>query len=419
MNSAPERDIPLRDGDSLSDELARVGRDGETVRRLQRDDFDRDVWCLMGIPVDAIGVPRAVAEIEAAVRDARRLSFVTPNVNWLVRAARDPQARRQIIDADLSLVDGAPLVVAARILGMPIRERAAGSDVFEALRRRPSFGGRKIGAFFFGGREGAGERAVARLNDENGGVAGVGALNPGYGDVAAMSTEPVLATVNAANPDFIVVALGAAKGQDWIDCNKDRLAAPVLAHLGAVVDFTAGGIRRAPSHVRRRGFEWIWRVKEEPSLWRRYLRDGFGFTKLLLTSFMPQLLRGAAPAHGSSDESVARATAYQNGTMWGVRLEGELMRGALTPVRTVFREVAAKDGDVVLDLTGVQRFDQSFLGLILMLEKHIFGRGAKIYISGASDRQMRLFALNNMNYPACRPLEPATSPAEAPEKAAI
>ena len=111
-------------------------RDGSAVAPLRRDDFDRDVWCLMGLAVDAADITRATAEIDDAVRTHRPLSFVTPNVNFLVRAAADANARREILDADLSLADGAPLVLMAKLLGVPVPSRVAGSDLFEALRRR-------------------------------------------------------------------------------------------------------------------------------------------------------------------------------------------------------------------------------------------------------------------------------------------
>ncbi|HBS35810.1 MAG TPA: N-acetylglucosaminyldiphospho-UDP N-acetyl-beta-D-mannosaminyltransferase, partial [Parvularcula sp.] len=210
------------------------------------DDFDRDVWSVLGVPIDRLNTAEALAAIERAARDGARLSFVTPNVNFLVRATQDEAERRRIIDADLSLVDGAPLVLIGRLLGMKALTRCAGSDIFEALRKRASFGGRGLRVFFFGGRDGAAEAAAAALKAERRGLQPVGAINPGFGDVEAMSAPAIINAINEAAPDFLVVALGASKGQEWIDANQDRLTAPVIAHLGAVVDFTAGTIARAP-----------------------------------------------------------------------------------------------------------------------------------------------------------------------------
>lgn len=243
---------------------------GNDVASLVRDDFDRNVWCVLGLPVDISTIDSAVGDLEVSIRDKRRLSFVTPNVNWLVRAWNDAGARKEVIDADLSLIDGAPLLAIARLLGVPAPTRVAGSDLFDVLRKRPAYGGRKMKVYFFGGRDGAAEGAAQALNSEMGPLEAVGWRNPGFGNVEAMSAQEYIDDINDADPDFVVVSLGAAKGQAWIDRNKERLNAPVTAHLGAVVDFTSGDIARAPEWMRRAGLEWLWRIKEEPCLWRRY-----------------------------------------------------------------------------------------------------------------------------------------------------
>ena len=56
--------------------------------------------------------------------------------------------------------------------------------------------------------------------------------------------------------------------------NHDRLQIPVRSHLGAAINFQAGVLKRAPLLVRQFGFEWLWRIKQEPYLWSRYLHDG-------------------------------------------------------------------------------------------------------------------------------------------------
>ena len=89
---------------SRDPQIETLGR-GAAVAPLRRDDFDRDVWCLMGLAIDAADITRAIAEIDDASRTRRQLSFVTPNVNFLVRAMSDPAARREILNADLSLAD--------------------------------------------------------------------------------------------------------------------------------------------------------------------------------------------------------------------------------------------------------------------------------------------------------------------------
>jgi len=363
------------------------------IRLLQRDDFDRNVWCVMGAPIDVADVPSAVTTVEAAIRDGERLSFVTPNVNWLVRALKDKEARRQVIDADLSLADGAPLVAMAKMLGVPVRERTAGSDLFEALRQRPAFG-RKLRVFFFGGRDGAAQTAFEAVNNDRGGMEAVGWLNPGFGDVEAMSSAAIIDEINAAEPDFIVVALGAAKGQAWIDFNKTRLNASAIAHLGAVVDFTAGTVERAPKWVAKSGLEWLWRIKADRALWKRYAKDGAALVGLSVRRLLTQLAAGKNGGAGKA----AKADIFRSGSGLRINLSGDLVHAQLAPIRKAFREAAKAGANVRLDLQEVGDFDRAFLGLVLMLEKHLTHSNAVIELMNAAPHEIRLFRSNAMDY---------------------
>ena len=365
------------------------------AQAIRGDDFDRNVWCLLGLPVDLTDVDGATATIDQSVRDNRKLSFVTPNVNWLIRSIQDADARKEILNADLSLVDGAPLVALAKMLAVPIKSRVAGSDLFETLRRRPGFASGKIKIFFFGGRDGAAESAMKGINLEKGGLQAVGFHNPGFGDLDSMSAQPVIDEINTAKPDFVVVALGAAKGQAWIERNQDRLNAPVLAHLGAVVDFTGGGISRAPALMRRIGLEWAWRIKEEPALWRRYFADSFSLAGIVVTKLLPQL---TIPSTATSS---ARASARleRGATMATIRLAGDIRQSTLHPIREVFRQAAMLECDICLDFTSVASFDRSFLGMVLMLEKHVIRSGKSIYVAGVQRAHLRVLNANKMGYP--------------------
>lgn len=373
------------------------------------DDFDRDVWCVLGLPVDVADIPAAVEAVERAIRDRRRLSFVTPNVNWLVRALAEDHARRQVLNADLSLVDGAPLVVIARLLGVPVDERVAGSDLFEALRHQPRRPGRRIRVFFLGGRDGSAKAAHDALVSDPGGVEAAGWLNPGFGDVDSMSGDDVIAGINGAEPDFVVVSLGAVKGQEWIEANGHRLTAPAIAHLGAVVDFTAGSIRRAPPWLAAIGLEWCWRIAQEPPLWRRYAGDALKLARVGVSHLAPQLHLGRCEEHGEAGAVLERRA----GGMV-VRLSGALTRRAMRQVRIAFRQATAQGASVILDFGSTRAVDRAFLGLVLMLEKNL--PEGWLEIANPSRSLRALLAANAMRYPCVelrRVREPRLSPGAA------
>lgn len=352
-------------------------------------DFGRNVHCLLGLPFDAVDVSGALQRVrDAAV--LRHPCFVsTPNLNFLVACQSDAAFRDSVMRSDLSLADGMPLIWMARLLGLPIRERVAGSSLFDALRRDAK---RPLSVYFFGGPPGIADQACARLNAEARGLRCVGFTDPGFGSVEDMSSAVAIDRINASGADFLVVALGARKGQEWIERNRGRIVAPVISHLGAVVNFVAGTISRAPPWMQRTGLEWLWRVKEEPGLWRRYLADGIALLHLMMTRVLPhawhtrryRLATALALAPAAVEKTAEDAVAV-------LRLSGAWGEENLTPLRLAFAEVAADGGDLRLDLAGTVRVDSAFIGLLMLLHGHQSRIGRHLWVGGARPAVVRSF----------------------------
>ena len=239
----------------------------------------RQQWMLLGLPFDAVTLDQACDRVFEAIEKRQRCFISTPNLNFVINAKRDPEFAKSVFLSDLNLADGMPLVWAARWLKIPIPERVAGSSLFDELVKKSS-PNKPLRVFFFGGDPGVAEKASAVLNDRSDAVVCCGYHDPGRGDVASMSTPEVIAKINAANADFLVVSLGAKKGQAWILHNLEHLTVPAVSHLGAVVNFVAGTVKRAPKIWQTLGLEWLWRIVEEPYLWKRYATDGLAALKM-------------------------------------------------------------------------------------------------------------------------------------------
>ena len=134
--------------------------------------------------------------------------------------------------------------------------------------------GRRMRVFLFGGSDDAATKVGEILNAQTDSMECVGSLNPGFGSVEEMSTDQIIDEINASGADLLVVFMAAKKAQEWLRLNHDRLKIPVRANFGATINFQVGKFKRAPLFLRKAGFEWLWRVKEEPYLWRRYWNDG-------------------------------------------------------------------------------------------------------------------------------------------------
>lgn len=255
-----------------------------------RNQFLREESTVLGLPFDRLTLEDAEKKLRAEFIRNRTLPsespFVlsTPNLNFSISALTGHVFRNSVFESDLSIADGMPIIWAARFVGEPIQERIAGSTLFERLRGKDAG---EITVFFFGGMNDVAYRAMESINQSDCGLRAVGALNPGVGSVADMSSDELIEEINAKSPDFLVVSLGAKKGQQWIIENRYNLRVGVVSHLGAVVNFVAGDVCRSPLWIQRLGLEWAWRIKEEPQLWRRYFFDGLCFMKIAVLRLLP------------------------------------------------------------------------------------------------------------------------------------
>jgi N-acetylglucosaminyldiphosphoundecaprenol N-acetyl-beta-D-mannosaminyltransferase len=369
--------------------------------RSPRDDatcpaLARSVYCVLGLPIDAVDLATVLQRIEAAAANRTAYLISTPNLNFLTNSLLDPEFRESLLDSDLCPPDGAPIVWIARLLGLPIRERVAGSDLLDRLRAG-GVGVRRLTLYLFGGAKGVAATAARRINAEAGGLSCVGTMDPGFCEVSEMSQDHVMDTLNSSGADFLVLSLGAKKGQLWLQRNHHRLTIPIRAHLGAAVSFQAGLINRAPPIVRTWGFEWLWRIKEERKLWKRYRDDGLVLLRMLLTRVLPLAVISRWQQFSSRDRELTIQKSH-DGQSIAIRLSGAALQQHVWKGIDCFQEALASKQDVILDLTNTQQIDARFLGLVLMLRKELKSRGASLTINGASRSVERIFRLHELGF---------------------
>ena len=361
-------------------------------------DFDRNAWCFLGMPVDVISYQQALDQVSSSIENGRRCFFSTPNLNFIITALRDRSFLSSVISSDLVLLDGMPPVWMAKILGIPGVDKVSGSNLFESLWQNNPQGSRKIRVFLFGGEDGVAEAASDRINRLARGIECVGHYYPGFDSVEAMSSDEILGLVNEAEADFVVVALGAKKGQAWIMANRTKLKAPVLSHLGAVVNFAAGRIARAPGWMQLCGLEWIWRIYQEPSLWKRYLFDGIALFKLMILKIIPYALWRGLHFRQLRNQSTVEYSISENEQCTIICLQGDCMYGTIAPLRSLFDRESGKCQSITLDLAEAGLIDGAFLGLCMLLYERVLSQEFTLSFVNVSPAQQRIFKWNCVDY---------------------
>ncbi len=355
--------------------------------------LSRDVCCVLGLPFDITSLRDTVNEVNLLAETGQPCFLSTPNLNFVIATQSDSNFFQSVVDSDLSVADGMPLIWVAKLLGLPLPERVAGSTLFDDLSKQQGKPN-KIKVFFFGGEQGIAEQAHNKLNETSSAMVSCGFYDPGFVAVDEMSTSDVIDHINTAAPDFVVVALGAKKGQAWIQNNRDKLTVPIISHLGAVINFVAGNIERAPVFWQRSGLEWLWRVKQEPTLWRRYLFDGLAFIKLLLVKVFPLAVY---------DRTLKRSSFFQNSCEIKlentdnniIHLGGSIHHKNLTELKQSFSSVIEQfQGDVEIDCAKLEYIDAAFIATLLLFQRYLNEQNRQLSLQAVPKRIIRILSFN-------------------------
>jgi N-acetylglucosaminyldiphosphoundecaprenol N-acetyl-beta-D-mannosaminyltransferase len=325
------------------------------------------VWpiAILGVPFDPVTLASAVDRIETMI-DARRPHFVvTPNVDFLVQAQHDAELHQILVQADLVLCDGKPLVWASQWLGNALPSRVAGSDLMPVLLERAAERGWKI--FLLGGAAGVGAEAAQRLAAAYPSLPEVAHYSPPLRPLSEMNHDEIVARLRAAQPDIVLVCFGCPKQEKWIFRHYRTAGVPVMIGAGGTVDFLAGRLERAPMWMRRSGTECVFRLWQEPRrLFKRYAGDLLHFAPALLAQLwhLPARTAGENPA---ADPATSVPMTYGIRVQAAERFQRDVLQGAFL----FWSQTVEQPGHCLIDLAGVRTIDSTGLAFLAHWQRHL------------------------------------------------
>lgn len=201
----------------------------------------------------------------------KKILINTINAHSYNTARKDNLFAEALLNGDVLIPDGASIVMARKWLCGETIERIAGADLFlfemEKLEKK---GGT---CFFLGSSE-----KVLQLIRERAAVdyphIRVVTYSPPYKpEFTEEENKAMIKAVNDANPDLLWIGMTAPKQEKWAYSHLDELKVNChIGTIGAVFDFFAGTVKRAPLWWQKHGLEWAYRLLKEPRrMWRRYI----------------------------------------------------------------------------------------------------------------------------------------------------
>ncbi|MDQ6420919.1 WecB/TagA/CpsF family glycosyltransferase [Paenibacillus sp. LHD-117] len=220
---------------------------------------------IFGIPFSKMSMDETVSYLTAAIEEGRQTHVITANPIMIMTALDNPEFANIMKRADLIVPDGAGVVWAAKYGGNPVAERVTGFDLMHRLLEQGEK--RRWRAYLLGTSQEIIEAAAEKLQLQYPQVKIVGYRNGFFGpdDDAEIVDE-----IRELQPHLLFIARGMEK-EAWNVQYKEKLGVPFIMGVGGSFDVVSGKLKRAPMLFQRLRLEWLYRLLQEPTRYKRML----------------------------------------------------------------------------------------------------------------------------------------------------
>lgn len=220
------------------------------------------------------------SKAELAALPEGKLLINTINAHSYNTARKDELFAEALTNGDVLIPDGVSIVKACRWIkakSLP-KERIAGWDLFEFEMNKLEECGRTLRSpqrtvMFMGSSQKVLDLVVKRAAEAYPHLKVVTYSPPYKPEFSDEDNKAIVEAINAADPDLLWIGMTASKQEKWTYSHWNELNIHChVGTIGAVFDFFAGTVERAPIWWQRHGLEWLYRLLKEPKrMWRRYI----------------------------------------------------------------------------------------------------------------------------------------------------
>jgi N-acetylglucosaminyldiphosphoundecaprenol N-acetyl-beta-D-mannosaminyltransferase len=233
---------------------------------------------VVGTGVSALSMDATVERVLNPPADGAYVAVA--NVHSLMMSRSNPALAAAMADADMVTPDGMPLVWALKGMGHSDQERVHGMALAtKAIERGLGSGVRH---YFYGSSPATLAALESNLLASYPELALAGTYSPPFRPLTDEEAAEDAARILASGAQVVWVGLGAPKQELWMARMHPLLPGVTLVGVGAVFDWFAGNVTKAPDWMQKAGLEWLYRLSREPRrLWRRYIWNNPAYLGLL------------------------------------------------------------------------------------------------------------------------------------------
>jgi N-acetylglucosaminyldiphosphoundecaprenol N-acetyl-beta-D-mannosaminyltransferase len=241
---------------------------------------------MLGRTITCLTIEAIQAAIDLSYRQQKRIVIANYNINAFNLSFQLPWFHQFLEESEIVHCDGFGIVKALQYLGLDIKNdyRVSYTDLMPALLEQCDRNGWTV--FLLGTKAEAIDTAIDKLTTTYPNAKFCG--HHGYFNKHnRTSNQEIIQTINAAQPQILIVGMGMPIQEEWVKQHKDQLQVNAILVGGAVIDRLAGLIADCPEWLSKHGLEWVYRFSKEPQrLAARYLLGNPAFAlQVLLAKF--------------------------------------------------------------------------------------------------------------------------------------
>lgn len=230
---------------------------------------------IMNTNINVTNMQETVDYLVMNLEELRGNYICISNVHTTVMSYRNKSYNKIQNSGAMALPDGKPLSIACRRRGFYDAARVPGPDLMPEIFKVSEKRGFRH--YFYGGSPETLRQLRIRLEKSYPSLNIVGMYSPPYRPLTEKEDEEAIRDINRTEPDFIWVALGAPRQEEWMYAHRLKVNGVMLG-VGAAFDFLAGRVKRAPTWMQECCLEWLYRLVQDPRrLFPRYISTNATF----------------------------------------------------------------------------------------------------------------------------------------------
>lgn len=223
------------------------------------------------------------------------------NAHLVNQAAGDVSFSQDLRGVDVLYADGQSVVWSARVLGVPVAERIATTDLAPVVVRLAAQRGLRL--YLLGGEPGVADAAADRLRRDHPDAL----IRTHHGYFSADDEQEILRGIREWGAEIVFVGMGDPRQLRWATEHRAALGPATVLTSGGLFDWLSGRNARAPRWMIRAGLEWLWRLGIEPKrLWRRYVIGNPAFVARVAAAYVRRRRAGTATTAAEQPQELAQ-----------------------------------------------------------------------------------------------------------------